>query len=72
MRSLLHVLLAIITALLVLALLVLALWAVSFLLFGLLAVLLRIHPALGFAYAGAFFALAVVFIVRDIRSVNHG
>jgi hypothetical protein len=67
MRSLLHVVCAFVSALVVLALLVLALWAVSFAVFGLLAFLLRIHPALGFAYACAFFALAVGFIVRDVR-----
>ena len=73
MRSLLHVVCASVAVLLVLALLVLVLWVVSFALFGLLAILLRIHPALGFAYACVFFAVAVGFIVRDIRRVrSHG
>jgi hypothetical protein len=67
MRSLLHVVCAFVSALVVLALLVLAFWAVSFVVFGLLAILLRVHPALGFTYACVFFAVAVGFIVRDVR-----
>jgi hypothetical protein len=70
MRSIVHVLVALVAVSVVLALLVLALWVVSFVVFGLLAVLLRIHPALGFAYAGVFFVLAVGFIVRDIRKAG--
>lgn len=64
---------AAVAALVLMAALLAALALSSWLVFGLLAVLLRIHPALGFAYSGALLAVALVLVVRDCRkAANHG
>ena len=64
---------AAVAALVLMAALLAALALSSWLVFGLLAVLLRIHPALGFAYSGALLAVALVLVVRDCRkAASHG
>lgn len=73
MRSILHIVAACIAAFVGLALLMAVFYAVSFAVFGLLAVLMGVHPALGYAYSASLFAVALVFIVRDIRKGGqHG
>jgi hypothetical protein len=67
MRSILHIVCAVLATLAILGVLLASLALVSWLVFGLLAVLLRVHVALGYAYAGLLWACAVPFIVRDIR-----
>jgi len=68
-----HFVLAFVASAVILAVLLGSLCLVSWLVFGLLAVLLAVHPALGFAYAGLLFCIGVGFIVRDIRKGGqHG
>lgn len=65
--SLFHIVVGVVAGVVIIAAFLAALGLSSWLVFGLLAVLLRIHPALGFAYSLSLLAVALVLVVRDCR-----